>query len=196
MKVQKIPTVQEFVAAIKRGEDAIREAADMLCAMVDADPQAINKIYKETGIDWRVLSNLEKVGRGAMHYRLLFDSSPSAKFIAMLPASQQAEVYERGVKVVSDVGGKVVVETKKPHELTPQQSRVLFDNLNHHVRTVDEQIKVRASAVRVAPAKSAQRYAIEGDMLTVFAKTTFTMSQLEDILERMKAKAIKGFGKK
>ena len=191
----KVPSVQEFAAALQRGESAIREAAAILCQMVDADPKAYQKIHKETGIHWNVLGNLERVGRGAMHYKLLFDTSPAARHISALPASQQNDIYEKGVQVVSVQGGKTVVESKKPHELTPQQVRVLFDDKAKHVRSVDEQLKVASEPKPVTPARSAQRYIIANDKLTVLAATTFTMSQLQDILEDMKQRAIKSLAK-
>lgn len=187
--VTKAPTIEQFQAALAKGEAAIREAADMLCRMVDNDPKTYEKIHKATGIHWNVLGNLERVGRGAMHYKLLFDTSPAATKIQLLPASKQAEVYERGVQVVSEHGGKFVVEQKKAHELTPQQVKILF--APDHIRTVDEQMKEAAAKPKPKASFAAQRYIVEGDKLTILAATTFTMAQLEEILESMKSKEIK-----
>jgi len=180
-KITKTPTVNDFISALNRGEEAIREAATILCQMVDHDPKTYEKIHKETGIHWNVLGNLERVGRGAMHY-------------AMLPASQQAECYDKGIQVVNITGGKTIVESKKPQELTMQEARVVFDV--KHVRTIEEQVKVVKQPKPATPAKAAQRYSIADDKLTVFAATVFTMSQLQDILEQMKSKAIKSLATK
>lgn len=188
-KLANIPTIEQFQAALARGEQAIREAAAMLCQMVDSDPKTYEKVHKATGLHWNVIGNLERVGRGAMDYRLLFDTSPASRFIQLLPASKQTEIYEKGVKVVSEQDGKFVVEHKKPHELTQQQVRVAF--AHDHVRDVDEQMKVSSQKPKEKKASLAQRYTIADGVLRVLANTTFTMSQLEDILERMKEKELK-----
>lgn len=185
----KIPTIADFQNALARGESAIREAAAMICVMVDADPKIYEKIHKATGIHWNVIGNLERVGRGAMHYKLLFDTSPAASKIQMLPASKQEEVYERGVQVISEQGGKFVVETKKAHELTPQQVKVLF--APDHIRTIDEQMKESVNKPKPKTSFEAQRYTIQGDKLTVLSATTFTMAQIEEILNQMKSGEIK-----
>jgi len=162
--------------------------------MVDADPKTYEKIHKETGMHWDVLGNLERVGRGAMHYRLLLDTSPAAKYIAQLPASQQSDCYDKGVQVVNISGSKTIVESKKPQELSAQEARVVFDV--KHIRTIDEQVKVVNQPKPSAPAKIAQRYTIIEDKLNVLAATVFTMSQLQEILEQMKSRAIKSLATK
>ena len=189
----RIPTVQDLIAALQRGEDAIRDAAKIVCEMVDANPNAYQEIRKQTGIDWKVLANLERVGRGAMNYNLLLDTSPAARYIALLPASQQGEVYEKGVKVATTSGGKTFVTIKKVQELTPFEAKIVFDSAK--IRSVDEQINT-ASKPTPARAMAAQRYIIKDDCITIFSNTTFTMSQLQDILEGMKDKAIKSLAKK
>lgn len=75
-----------------------------------------------------------------------------------------------------------------------QEARVVFDV--KHVRTIEEQVKVVKQPKPATPAKAAQRYSIADDKLTVFAATVFTMSQLQDILEQMKSKAIKSLATK
>ena len=61
-EITKTPTVQDFVSALNRGEEALLEAAKILCDMVDQDPKTYEKINRETGIHWNVLANLERVG--------------------------------------------------------------------------------------------------------------------------------------
>lgn len=194
-EITKTPTVQDFVSALNRGEEALREAAKILCDMVDQDPKTYEKINRETGIHWNVLANLERVGRGAMNYRLLFDTSPASKYIAALPASQQADIYERGVKVVSVQNGKTIVEELNPANMSRSQARAVFSPDNH-VRTVDEQIKAVKAPATVPKARIAQRYTITDDRLLVLDRTEFTMSQLHDILEEMKTRAIKSLATK
>ena len=193
-EITKTVTIADFVSALNRGEESIREAANILCRMVDSDPKTYEKIYKETGISMNVLGNLERVGRGAMHYKLLFDTSPEAKYIASLPASHQNDVYENGVKVVTVVDGRANVKIKSAQWLSVHESKVAFDKT--HVRTVEEQIKVASQTAPKAIARTAQRYTFENDKLIVFSNTVFTMSQLEDIMEKMKTAAIKSLATK
>lgn len=187
-----IPSIQDFTAALYRGEQAIREAATILCQMVDSDPKTYEKIHKETGIHWNVLANLERVGRGAMHYKLLFDSSPASKHLISLPQSQQAEAYEKGVRVVTvQQDGKTVVETKKPQELTPAQVKIVFDD--KHIRSVDEQITAAKQTLPTERKKPQPvvRYEIKNGKLIVLSFTEFTVAALEEILEQMKNKSVK-----
>jgi hypothetical protein len=191
-----IPTIQDFTAALYRGEQAIRDAANILCQMVDADSKTYEKIHKETGIHWNVLANLERVGRGAMHYKLLFDSSPASKFLITMPQSQQAQAYENGIPVVTKQGGKTVVETKKPQELTAREARAVFNC--KHIRTVEEQLKLVGVEEKTQPQKTrlAQRWEIRGEKCVILAYSEFTMTQLEAIVDKMKDAALKSLSAK
>jgi hypothetical protein len=192
MKLASVPTIKDLTDALSRGEQAIRDAAAIICKMVDADPKCYAKINKATGIHWSVLANLERVGRGAMHYKLLFDSSPASKFLITMPQSQQQDAYDHGVQVVTlHPDGKSVVETKTPQELTPAQARIVFDA--KRIRSVDEQIKAakhpaQPNRLRLQPAK---RYEIKDGRLIVLSATVFDAGQLEEILAQLRSNGLR-----
>jgi uncharacterized protein YejL (UPF0352 family) len=191
-KTQNTPTINQFAAALQAGRDAIKKACDMLCLIVDANPNAYRDIQKEhPEISANLLANLERVGRGVMHEALLFDSSPAAKRIALLPASQQKALYEGTIKVVSVANGKTYVDDKKVTQLSKQEIAVVFTPDNQ-VRNTDEQLKAIATKPTVVtPSRAAERFVIEGDKITVLANTTFTAAQWEEIGERAFGNALK-----
>jgi len=191
------PTIKQFAEALQAGRDSIKIACNILCGLVDANPNAYRDIQKEhPEISSNLLANLERVGRGAMHEALLFDSSPAAKRIAMLPASQQKALYEGTVKVVSVANGKTYVDDKKVTQLSKQEVAVVFTPDNQ-VRKIDEQIKAIAkNPTPVTLSRAAERFVIEGDKITVLANTTFTAAQWEDIGNRAFGNALKQLAKK
>jgi hypothetical protein len=192
-----VPTIKQFAEALQAGRDSIKIACNILCALVDDNPNTYRDIQKQhPEISTNLLANLERVGRGAMNEALLFDSSPSAKRIALMPPGQQKALYEGTIKVVSVSNGKTYVDDKKVTQLSRQEVAVVFTPDNQ-VRNIDEQIKaIAVKHVSAIPAKSAERYVIEGDKITVFANTTFTAAQWEDIGNRAFGNSLRELAKK
>ncbi len=188
-QITAAPNVQQFIIALKRVADEVENVAKMLVAMVDANPKIYDEIVKaDPRISHNLLGNLERVGRGQTYGALLFDSSPGARKLLALPISQQKELYEKPVSIVRWANGKSIVEQKSIQQLSRQEANLLIDD-GDRVRSIEEQIKY----VNPAPAKvshRAHRYEIKDGKLRVFPETEFTMTELEEIITRMKAKSI------
>lgn len=194
-KLVKAPTNTEFIAALKQGRDGIELAAKILVYLVDRNDKTFEELVKaDPSISYNLLGNLERVGRGQIYAALLFDSSPGARKLLTLPTSQQKKLYDEPVKIVRVVDGKNIVEEKPIQQLSRHEANLLVDDAGH-ARTVEEQIK-HISTPPTPSSKRAARYEIIGDRLRVLADTEFSMSNLEDILKRMKQKAIESLATK
>lgn len=189
------PTITQFIQVLQEGKASIKRASEMLCQIADLNPNAYRDIAKICPeISSNLLANLEKVGRGVMHESLLYDTSPAARRIALLPCSQQKQVCEGTVKVVTIANGKNIVEEKTASQLTKQEVATVFSEHNQ-IRTVEEQIK-ELSKPKVQQAKLAQRYSINGSTVMMLANTFFTAAQLEEILETLKRNSIEELKRK
>jgi hypothetical protein len=198
MKLQKTQiSIDGLFDALSRGRDAIKEAAEIMVALADQDPRIYEKIIKsQPGISLNLLYTLERVGRGTLYDALLFDNSPGARRLLTMPFSQQKEYYEKPIKVVTMVSGKPTQSEKPIQQLTPQEVRVAFSDTG--IRTEGEQVKVLEEISRPHKAQPAQRYEImpDGTFIVHLPETAFTPSQLQDIYEQVKNKAMKSLGKK
>lgn len=113
-----------------------------------------------------------------MYFELLFDNSPAARKMIGFPESQQRELYEKPINVVSVINGKPTVETKRVQQLSHTETKTIF--APDHVRTIDEQIEfIKSDRKESSPAKRAQRWKIEGDKITILANTVWTLSEFE-----------------
>jgi hypothetical protein len=195
--ITKLPTYQDIADALKRGNDSIKEAAAMIVQVCDANPKALEECHKATGINFSILASLERVGRNQMHFALLFDTSPASRYIALLPASQQNECYDKTISIAVKREGKIFIEERKAQTLSSAEARVVFDPADHRIRPVEEQMKfVTDTTLKRIRAKTEQRYIITGDIITFQSKAAFTAVQLEELLARLKANALQLLAKK
>lgn len=190
----KIPTAKEFLEAFQQLDHHAERVCGMLVQMVDANPNAYKEICAiNPKMTYNLLGNLERVGRGQLYFGLLCDSSPGARRLLSLPASQQKAAYETPVKVVNQINGKQVVEEKFVYNLSPSEARVALTD-GGQARTIEEQIKIVTAPLTPAPRRVAQRYLIVGDICRVEAKTDFDIPTMKSILEKMEANALKNLG--
>ncbi len=198
MKLQPTQiSLDGFRAAFAQGLAGIETAAYILAALIDRDGP---KVYKqimaaEPRCPLNLIANLERVGRGVIPMELLYDSSPAASKIKLLPPAQQKECYAKPVMVVQlDKGKKVMVE-KPVKDLTPKECQIVFSG--NKINDAKEQSKLLDAVKPSEKTKPAQRYEIlpSGNLVVHFAETEFTPSQLEDIYNRVKERAIKSLKK-
>jgi hypothetical protein len=198
MKLQIKPTIESLLEALSRGRVAIKDAAAIMVSLVDADPRVYGKIIKEDPrISLNLLVTLEKVGRGVIYDALIFDSSPGARRLLALPYSKQKEYYENPIKIVQLQKGKPVQVEKQIFNLTPAEAKIVFNG--NDLRPLNEQADIlNQSNKPVMRAEPAQRYDIDDDgaLIVHFSETKFTLSQLEEILESCKTKAIRSLATK
>lgn len=198
MKLQKSQiTLDNFFEALSRSQDGMQEAAEIWVALVDLDPRTYEKAIKQNPrVSLNLLAAIEKVGRGQIHYALLFDSSPGARRLLTMPVGLQREYYEKPVKVVNLQDGKYIVTEKPIQGLSTKEVRTTFGD--NGVRSVEEQREAIKSETVNLRSRPAQRYEIldDGGIIVVhYAETRFTAAQWEDIYNRAKAKAINSLKK-
>jgi hypothetical protein len=196
-EITKLPSYQDIAAALQLGRDYIKKGAEMLVQVCDANPNALVECHRATGIPIKDLNIIELIGRNRMHVELMFDNSPASRYIALLPPSQQNECYDKTISVAVKREGKIFIEERKAQTLSRSEALMVFDPAAHRVRPVEEQMKVVTdTSLKPTRAKTAQRYIITGDTITILAKTTFTAVQLEDVLAKLKANALQSLAKK
>lgn len=187
-------TIDDLFEAMDDLERNAKTAGEIMASLVDENPRIYEKIKKlRPKIRLDVLVTLEKIGRGDTIPELLFDHSPGARELLHLPGSQQKEFYSAPVKLVILKNGKKHQIEKPIDQLSPKEAKYAF-------KPIDEQVKiVELMEVVHRHAKPAQRYEIDIEGNVVIPPHTqsiiFSASQLEDICERARAKAIKSLKK-
>ena len=185
-------TIQTFLTALDHLTDSAVECGRILVQLVDQDPRVYEKILTaRANIPLRLLSQLEKVGRGQFLDKLLWDDCPGARRLLPLTFAKQKEIYENPIPVVIEDKGKEVVVMKNLQQLTPKQAiQAIDENGIVPPEKQAEAVRERMSPKSAAPA---QRYELldNGNIIIRFAPTEFTPSQLQDIYERSKSRAIK-----
>jgi hypothetical protein len=181
-EVLTIRAVEEFKNAWLKGMENLLAACKIYVEAIDADETAKEKFReampKVSGAMW---SRIEKVGRGQVHYMLLCDTSHAACKISKLPYSEQKEVIECGVEVLTTDGTTLKV---RPENLTPAMSSQVI--AKDHVRDIAEQKAYLESMKTIADTESKKMtdmWQVKGKMLHVLAPTAFTRQQLVNILQ-------------
>lgn len=184
-----VPTDEEFIAALRRGMEGIESACKMIAAILAHDPRRIYSIRdKCPEVTLNMLGSMERVGLNRMHPALLFDNSPAANRLRKAPVEKQKAAYDKPVAVVSVIGGKYVVEEKNVQSLNKKQAVVTIAP-DGELRTSEQQIAIIKAAPLVV-VHTAERYKVEGDKLVVYAKTTFNLETLRNVVTRLEAAAL------
>lgn len=145
---------EEFLQAFKRGIDAFQTAGDALAKLVDADPDAIEKIQSEHGIPSSILRQFLSIGRG----KLLPQLFTAPAYVKQLPVADQKKLVEGQVEalVMRSDGG---VDTIKVDVMSPDSKMVRQVIGPRGIRTLSEQ---RAALVADANAVAARKEALNG----------------------------------
>lgn len=187
-------TAQQFIESFNLKMKDLMTLCKDLEATVSVNPNIFDEIIRiDSRFNYNMLESMRKVGAGELYCELLFDPSLAARRLLTLPPQQQRHLYNEPVRVVKLVGDKKVVEEKYVRNMSQHELTMVIDKDKGRARTVEEQL----AFVKPAPnPKSAQRYEFRDGKLIVPGHTEFTMSQLEDILNRMKQMAIEALAKK
>jgi len=192
---QIIPSVKQFIDSFVSKLKGIEDSCKELALMFDSNPDVCDDIVKsDSRFSYNMLASMLKVGQGTLYCELLFDPSLAARKLLPLPISQQKKLYNEPVKVVRNIGGKNTVEEKPLNKLSRHELTLVIDEEKGRARTVEEQI---AFVAPPAPSRRAERYEIKDNgNVIVLAQSEFTASQLQDIADRAKEKAIKSLSTK
>ncbi len=130
--VSRIET--DFLAAFKRGLEALEEAGKLLCDLLKADPGARVRLVDEHGFDHGTLTTLEKIGAGVLHPRL---AAFGARYSG-LPMSEQKRLASGTVPaLVTKSDGTTDTIQVAILRATPEMREQVINR--DHIRTLDEQ---------------------------------------------------------
>lgn len=195
-----VMSVNQFIEAFKQKMLEVEQLCIELANMVDVDPDIYDKIVKACpSFNRQYLIDMEKIGRGRIDCRLGMDGSEAARHLMSLelPLAIQRRVYNEELPIVRLVNSKEVIEQKLWMSMSRAERNQVADSEAKKIRTIEEQRAYIKSPVDVSSAKTAERFTIDDEgSVYVMPKTKFTLSNLEDILQRAKAKAIKSLATK
>jgi hypothetical protein len=191
MKIDKhIKTqIQAFQDALQSARDGLKRAGDILCEIVDQEPNAYEMILASVpGITLHSLETLERIGRGKLEPRLITDPSPAAEraIRKAIPMEDQQRLLDRPIDTVTRDNGGFRIEQKRIGEMTQREAHLLIGD--DGIRTADEQKQILIAEAR-RKAESDLRYEIRGDRVTFHGDITLTWSELLEIAEKVKPKA-------
>ena len=176
--------IQRFRTMFSAGIESIKEAAKIYVSAIDRCSGA-KAAFREAlpQISHVLWADLEKVGRGQIHEKLLLCSGRSAQMMRTLNLSEQTEILDHGVQLLLHDGTIISVM----HEnLTQSQISQVF--VSGHVRSVEAQrawMESQREYKLPQPIIFKDRYKIEGNLLVVSAPTSISCSDLKKIIAQM-----------
>ncbi len=178
-----------FKEAIAQLGQSAKQAGQLLCEMLDEDSNTFEFILKEcphATLSW--LESLEAIGRGRLDERLLLDSSPAAhRAIAQaLPIKEQTRLLETSIPVAVRENGGIRIESKRMQDIKAYEApRIIRDG---KILTPEQQTVIIKEELSNRAARNV-RYIIEGDSVEFLSHSRFKMSELEEILGKLKQTA-------
>lgn len=133
--------IQEFCVLVNKGIEAWVDAGKLLVKIVEADPEAFEKIYAgNPHLTTEILLSFERMGRGEIYPYLLVDGSPGARKLVGLPYASQVKLYNGTVEVVSKNADGFLTRRVKVRDLNSVQASRVFDS--NRIRSPSEQQKM------------------------------------------------------
>lgn len=136
--------IAEFVSFYQGGMDAWLSAGKILVELVDADPNAYDRILEHAPmLTPDVLGVFERIGRGVLYPPLAMDASPGGSRLKLLPMSVQRKHESAPVEVVvRKTNGHYDTLMIIPKNMTRAQSKLAF--AKDHIRSTGEQRAILA----------------------------------------------------
>jgi len=178
-----------FTEAVTQLGQSAKRAGQLLCEMLDENPDTFEYILKKcphATLPW--LESLEAIGRGRLDERLLLDPSPAAQRAVSqaLPIKEQTRLLEMPIQVAVRDNGGVRIENKRMQDIRAYEApRVIRDG---KILSAEEQTALIKDEISHRAARDV-RYIIEGDAVEFLARCRFKLSELEEILSKLKETA-------
>jgi hypothetical protein len=131
MEVVSAESIYRRLTAV--GHELVGVARDYVMAL-DANTNVRDELVA-MGVSRELLRRMERLGRGGIEPRLVFSTSGAASKVMALPLSEQQEILDCGVEVMSADG--LDHRLIPLEELTPEQVRQVFGDGG--VRTLAQQ---------------------------------------------------------
>lgn len=185
--------VGQFGSKFLKGVEYIHEAAKIYVSYIDLHPDK-KQDFKDNfpDVTETLWASLEKVGRGIIDPRLVFDNDNGTKRLRYFPLSEQKKILDKPLEVVAPDGTHRKVAFRDM-----SQSQKLLVLADDHVRSLPEQRAVLDSeklydqkktvdAEYTIPKKvKEERYRISRGKC-IIAGYSFTLEELEAIVKEMR----------
>lgn len=177
---------------VLNGKKSFLAAGRILAELVDADPNAYEKVLKRNpDLDARFLILLEQVGRGQKHEAVLMLGDPVvAARVESLPMPQQERVFEKPLPVAVKSEGGFRKEFKTLKEMS--RTEVMRAIGPDRVLSFDEQVEQEKRKIAQQQVLQKVRWIINGDEVQFIGSPKLRASDLEALLTQLKNNSTKG----
>ena len=125
----------EFLAAVKRGQDALLEAGRAFVRLIEHDADARRRLVENSNFTPAALDMMERIGRGMLLPRVALSGDVR---LALLPVEDQRRITEDKVDALVINPDGTTTTLRVDVLRAPKEMRMQVVNGNH-IRTVDEQ---------------------------------------------------------
>jgi hypothetical protein len=146
--------------------DGLESDQEFMSKLCDAAPQIPRVLWRD----------LERVGRGSLDKRLIFESGSLFRSVKRLPVGQQKDILDNGVKVLTESGDHLLV---KVEDIPRSQIQQVFGY--DHIRPLREQkawIEAKKMTAAEAPLPAASPYEIHKGKVVVVRPVVLTTEEL------------------
>lgn len=183
--------IDTFASEMKCGAKHYLAAARTYVQSLDDYPESARDGYRMRfpNVTARTWDLFERIGRGTLTVAALFcGSDVVVNAVAKLPMKDQRRLLGDGVNApkpqkVYNYGREM---SKPVAEMNAVEIHRLIDVDHGTVRTMEGQKQKAETDERIFAEWKRSKYQIKNHKLFVTQKTSFTLSELEDIIERMR----------
>lgn len=181
--------IKQFVEYIQQGIEEWIKAGEIICEILDENPDAIDTICDQIpGISREIIFRFEQIGRKAILPNLLLSNCPGNKKLLQMSYSQQQQYFHEPLPVLickdNDKYDTLLISVEK---LTPEQCRQVFDSKN--IRDISAQRAYIESCKRDAVIKGIPTeympYTIKKGIVMFRKDTKLNKKEIKHILEVM-----------
>ena len=182
--------IDQFQAALNATADGLVTAGKLLVEMIEENENTFEIILtriKTASLPF--LEALERVGRGQLRPELLLNPAPAAQRTVQfaLPIKVQDKIATGYLETVVKDGDGFLIKHKKMDELTAHESaRVIGTD---GIRTVEQQKAIIKEQIENRAARE-MRFEIRNDRVVFHTEHAWTWSELEEIADKIKPKAV------
>ena len=132
--LSKIVSAPEIAERIRNVSNDLLGIAHDLVAALDARPELSDELI-EQGVNRELIRRLERLGRGQIHPKLVFATTPGAQKLLTVPLSEQTRALDEGVECLDD--DETSSRKIATADMTQEQARLVFTH--GRIRSLAEQ---------------------------------------------------------
>jgi hypothetical protein len=181
IETDKIAKIKALITGALTG---IKEAADILCGLIDEDPTIIDTLVESGQFQRSFLRSLESVGRNQLRPELFFAETPGHRALRKLNYSEQSRFLTKPLTVLVLKDGDITDTLEVSVEnLTIDQTRQVFGPAGIRDKASQRAWIEGARMSQIAPKKSTVPYKVVGKKVHITETCTLDANALLDILK-------------